>query len=240
MKEFKSNYYDIDYFANIKGKKYLNKDGIVEYWGYKNPTGEFLGAKDITNAWKTMFNPINLLDVGAGRGTVIAYAREQGISAEGFDFSEWAVSDEGRYARCKSEWLKLHDATNPWPYETDSFDLVVALDLMEHIYEEDLEFIIRELFRVSRKYIFLEIATVDGIREIGYILKKGEEIPLDTDARTWAGHTTVQTEEYWLNRLEHDDWFVMRDLVDYFFSLVPDMVVRNWLQNTVIILEKIE
>ena len=111
MKEFKSIYYDIDYFANIKGRKYQKKDGTVEYWGYKNPTGEFLGAIDITKAWKTVFNPTNLHDVGAGRGTVIAYAREQGSEAEGFDFSEWAVSDEGRYAKCKAEWLKLHDAT---------------------------------------------------------------------------------------------------------------------------------
>ena len=118
--------------------------------------------------------------------------------------------------------------------------MVAALDLLEHIYIDDLEFLLSEFFRVSSKWLFLQIATVDGIREIGYTLKKGEPIPFDTDARTWAGHVNVQTEEYWYNLLERDDWLPRRDLVQYFYSEVKSGIVTNWLQNTLIILEKLD
>jgi len=95
MKSFSSQYYDDKYFADKRGKEFQRSDGTIEYWGYLNETGEFLGGKEVARAWKKTFNPSNMLDVGAGRGTLIAYANDEGIEAEGFDFSEWAVSDEG-------------------------------------------------------------------------------------------------------------------------------------------------
>lgn len=236
---FPSQYYDHQYFADKKGKEFHRSDGTIDHWGYLNETGEFLGGKEVARAWKKAFKPSNMLDVGAGRGTLIAYANDEGITAEGFDFSEWAVSDEGRYSRCKKEWLKLHDATNPWPYEDNSYDLITALDFYEHIHEEDLDFVIEEMFRVARHHIFLLIATVDGIRETGYILKKGDPIPWD-DARTWAGHTTVQTPDFWYNRLERDDWFFMRSTAEHFYSLVDPNITRNWVLNTIIVMEKFD
>jgi len=159
---FDEKYYDRKYFADPEGKEFRRSDGSIEYWGYRSLDGEWEGAGPIARAWKEVFEPLELLDVGAGRGTFVAYARDAGIEAEGFDFSKWAVSDEGRYPRCKADWLRLHDATEPWPYEDESFDLVVALDFFEHIYENELSFVISELFRVAKRYIFLQIATVDG------------------------------------------------------------------------------
>ena len=237
MSAFNSEYYDHKYFADKKGKAFKRVDGTVEHWGYKNPTGDYLGAKEIADAWKKIFNPKHLLDVGAGRGVFIAYAQEADISADGFDYSEYAVSDEGRFERCKKEWLIRHDATEKWPYPDNSIEMVAALDLLEHIYTEDLEFVLNEFFRVSSKWLFLQIATVDGIREIGYTLKKDDPIPFDIDARTWAGHVNVQTEEYWYDILERDDWMPRRDLVQYFYSEVKSGIVTNWVQNTLIILE---
>jgi len=240
LTEFTSSWYDYDYFANPEGKEFRRANGSIERWGYRNPEAEWRGAEEIVKAWKTIFKPKNLLEFGAGRGTMIAYARDVGIEAEGFDFSEWATSDEGRYARCRREWLKCHDATKPWPYPDDSYDLVVGLDVMEHIYESDLDFVISEMYRVARKYVFLEIATVNGVNEKGYILKKGEPIPLATDGRTWAGHTTVLTEQDWVNRLENEEWWRRRDLENWFVGLVPEPVIHNWLLNSIIILSTVD
>ena len=239
MTQFNSKYYDYEYFASRKGKAFERPDGSIEHWGYKNPTGDYLGAHEIAEAWKKIFDPENLLDVGAGRGVFIAYAQEAGINAEGFDYSEWAVSDEGRFERCKKEWLIDHDATETWPYPNNSYEMVTALDLMEHIYIEDLEFVLNELFRVASKWVFLQIATVDGTKEIGYILRKDEPIPFETDARTWAGHVTVQTEAFWYELLEKYDWSPRRDLVQYFYSEVKSGIVANWVQNSLIILENL-
>jgi len=237
MKEFTEDYYDREYFADPKGKKFTRPDGSVEHWGYRNPEGIIGGADLIVGAWKKMFKPKNMLDVGCGRGSMVAYARDAGIDAFGFDWSKYAV-DEGRFARCKPEWLKCHDATKPWPYPDNSFDLIIALDLWEHIYLENLDFTISEMFRVARKWCFLEIATVDGIKEQGYILKRGEPIPLVEDGRTWAGHVVVCDHSFWEDKFNHEDWMLKRDMTNYFYGLLSPGYVRNWLLNTVLVLEK--
>jgi len=242
-KAFTRKYYDSEYFVGIDGGKgFRRPNGSIEKWSYFNPDGEFLGARPIAKAWKEVFNPRKLLDVGCGRGTFIAYARDIGIEAEGFDYSEWAVSDEGRYPRCKAEWLSLHDATEPWLYEDYSFDLVVVLDLLEHIYLEDLDFVVDQMHRVSSKYLFLEIACVTPqdygtIIDPGYALEKGKPVPIELECVAVAGHVLVQRKEWWIERLEHDDWWLRRDLEEWFRALVPRHTIQNW--NTLLIYEYI-
>jgi len=234
---FKSSYYDAEYFAGpTGGKSFLQADGALQKWSYFNPDGEWLGCKQITQAWKTMFNPTNFLDVGCGRGQMVAYARNIGIEAEGFDYSEWATSDEGRYHRTEAEWIKCHDATEPWPYEDGSFELVVALDLFEHIYEDDIDFVIGELYRVASKYAFLQIATTKGE---GYILKKGVEVPLGLEGNAVAGHVTVMPEDWWNERLYDDEWLLSRSMVNHFCALVDPDIIKNWVLNSIIAMERI-
>jgi len=249
-KTFDGRYYDRHYFQTPGGKKYRVADGSLRGWSYNNETGEFFGAASIVKAWKEVFNPSNLLEVGAGRGTFIAYAREEaGIEAFGFDFSEWAVGS-GRYGqigdtlhKCKAEWIRLHDATEPWPYEDDSFDLVVALDFLEHIYEEDLEFVISEMRRVAKKYMFLQTAVAgDGINrpeEEGYLLIKGEPAPQGLEGSAVAGHVTVRKESWWYDILDHEDWMLRRDLKEHFVAVTDEATIRNWLLNSIIALEKL-
>lgn len=242
-KQFTADYYDREYFQTPKGKKFRRVNGSIDAWSYANPDGESLGCVSFVEAWKKMFQPKNLLDVGAGRGTVLAYAQDLGIEAYGFDFSHWAVN-EGRYPRCEKEWLKEHDATKSWPYPSDSFDLVIALDLMEHLYIDDIDAVIKEMFRVSRKWIFLEIATVGGgsgsdVHQDGYILKKGDPIPIEREGNAVAGHVTVCTRQWWLDKFDNENWLSRRDIVNWFISLVPPDILKNWLLNTIITLEKI-
>lgn len=245
-KEFTGEYYDKDYFQTPKGKKFKRPNGSLEGWSYANPNGESPWFRFAVEAWKQMFNPKTMLDVGCGRGTVVAYARDVGIEAFGFDFSKWAVSDEGRYPRCKREWLEVHDATKPWPYPDNSLDFIIALDLYEHIYLDDLEFVIKEMYRVADKWIFLQIATVgsglelDRPPEEGYILKKGDPIPIEREGNAVAGHVTVCTPDWWLEKLEHEDWMVRRDMVNWFTSLMGKNMNKNWLLNTMIVLERLE
>ena len=244
-KKFSAEYYDEDYFADPVGKTFRRPDGSLDQWGYRNPTAESPWFKYVVEAWKTMFNPKNLLDVGCGRGTVVAYARDAEIDGFGFDFSQWAVSDEGRYLRCKREWLLCHDATKRWSYDANSFDLVTALDFYEHISLDDIPFVINEMYRVAKQWIFLQIATVGGGCELGrpyeegYILTKGDPIPMEREGNAVAGHVTVQPEPFWYEQFEHDDWLPRRDMVNWFTSLMADRMNKNWLLNTMIVLEYI-
>jgi len=241
--EFSASYYDRKYFADKKGKKFRRPNGSIDYWGYRNPSGLWEGCKPVAKAWKTMFNPKNMLDVGAGRGAFIVAAREVGIEACGFDFSEWAVSNP--CPRCQKEWLILHDATKPWPYKDKSFDLVVALDFYEHLYLDDIPFVVDEMYRVAKKWIFLQIAVVGGgsgyaIHEKGYILRRGEPVPRELEGNLVAGHVTVCPSEWWLDKLDREGVIARRDIVEWFYVLTPEEVTVNWRKNLVLVLEKLE
>jgi len=236
---FTSDYYDENYFAIPKGKKFHRNTGLLDGWSYANPTGEYLGCRDIAKAWKTIFNPVNMLDVGAGRFTFVAYARDFGINAVGFDYSEYAVKNP--YPRCKPEWLKQHDATKPWPYPDKSFDFVTILDAFEHLYMEDIPFIVKELHRVASKYIFIQtaIAGSGGLQGDGreYVLEKNKPVPLELERYAVAGHVTLLSESKWETLLEDDDWMRRRDLETWFKALTPKDTIKNWLLNSILAYE---
>ena len=240
---FDAAYYDKDYFAVKNGKSFEDSDGSIRYWSYANPGGEWLGCGPIVKAWEELFRPKNVLDIGCGRGTFIGYLRGVGIEAAGFDFSEFAVNHP--YPKCNKEWIRKWDAIKtPWPYENNSFDLVIVLDLMEHIYEDDIDKVISEIYRVTGKYAFLQIATVGGgsgyeIHEKEYILKKGETVPMELQGSAVAGHVTVCDETYWMQKFKKAGWITRKNLVEEFCRIVPKDVIANWISNTIIILEKI-
>ena len=239
---FTSEYYDENYFAKPKGKKYLRNTGLLDGWSYANPTGEYIGCKDIVKAWKMIFSPINMLDVGAGRGTFTSYARDIGINAVGFDYSEYAVKNP--YPRCKPEWLKQHDATKTWPYADASFDFVTVLDFLEHIYMEDLPFVIKELHRVASKYIFIQtaIAGSGGLQGEGkgYVLEKNKPVPVELEKYAVAGHLTLMDEPKWEDPLEDPDWMRRRDLETWFKTMAPKDAIANWLLNSIMVFERME
>lgn len=242
-KEFTADYYNRDYFQTPKGKKFRRADGTTDAWSYANPTGESSGCEQVVKAWKEMFQPKTSLDIGCGRGTLVAYERLAGIEAYGFDFSEWGVN-EGRYARCERDWLKIHDATKTFPYPSNSFDLVTALDLLEHIYLPEIPSVIDEIYRVSKKWVFLQTAVagsggLQGRDEEGYILEKGKPVPVELEGCAVAGHVTLRKEAWWYEKLERDDWMPRKDMVNWFIGLVPAGVIHNWLLNSMIIMEHI-
>jgi SAM-dependent methyltransferase len=253
---FDSNYYNREYFVTVNGKKFQREDGTECGWSYANSQGEWHGCAPICGVWKNIFGlsgSSKVLDVGCGRGTFIAYLVDLGINAEGFDFSEFSVMNP--YSRCPKERIRCHDATLTWPYSDKSFDLVTVLDLYEHIYETDIDKVIYEMLRVSGKYIFLQIATVgggsgSGIHDKGYILKRGEKIPVRLEGCAVAGHVTVQNKQFWIDRLldgitrssekSSDKWKFRDDLVGEFVKKVDPAILSNWTKNTLLILEKTE
>ncbi len=267
-----SSYYDEKYFAVKDGKRYRNVDGSEAAWSYANPDGEWFGCNPIVSAWKEIFGLVCLdcssgsssgsssrsssssskvLDVGCGRGTFIGYLRGSGIETFGFDFSKWAIEHPytGKY-KCDPGWIMLHDATKQFPYGGCPFDLVIALDIMEHMYLEDIDKVIDEIYRVSKKWVFLQIATVGGgsgsaLHDKGYILKRGDVVPIELEGMVIAGHVTVQNRQFWVDKLMKDgsgnvrNWRLRDDMALDFIRIVPIDVIANWIKNTILILERL-
>src|ERR1043166_2084581 len=79
-------------------------------------------------------------------------------SSVGLDISEQAVQ------KCKTAGLdaRVFDfAGQPLPFQDRSFDSVVALDVLEHLY--DPAQVLREAFRVSRKRVIVSVPNFNSL-----------------------------------------------------------------------------
>jgi len=84
-----------------------------------------------------------VLDVGCGTGTMLGYLERYG-QAEGIDADEQAVS----FCRARGLDRVQHVDNGSLPFPDETFDLVTALDVIEHI--DDDAGVVRELHRVLR------------------------------------------------------------------------------------------
>ncbi len=91
---------------------------------------------------------IHLVDVGCGRGEVVAMARDLGLIVWGCEVLTELCQHDGIYIVAGAHAL-------PWPDK--HFDLVTCTDVMEHIIEDDVPAVLRELKRVAVGPVLLTI-----------------------------------------------------------------------------------
>ena len=66
------------------------------------------------------------IEMGCGKGRNVIWLAQQGVDMDGFDFSAAAIKEAKRRAEevhSESASFQVVDATEPWPYESDYFDL---------------------------------------------------------------------------------------------------------------------
>jgi len=103
-----------------------------------------------------------ILDVGCSQGAAVQKYHKYGKDAYGVDVSEIAIerSKELNIPNC------VHGSILDIPFPDKQFDAVVSTDMLEHLDPSDVEQGIKELIRVSSKYLFLKIATrAEGERQ---------------------------------------------------------------------------
>ena len=88
-------------------------------------------------------NGRRILDVGCGTGTMLKYLERYG-SAEGIDFDAEAIE----YCRGRGLTNVKQASAENLPFSSESFDLVTALDVIEHT-DDDVG-VLREIARVLR------------------------------------------------------------------------------------------
>ena len=74
-----------------------------------------------------------LLDVGSGDGTFSSVARDAGAQVVATDFAESMVAATARRASVPV----VRGSADALPYEANSFDIVAALDIIEHLYQPE-------------------------------------------------------------------------------------------------------
>lgn len=97
----------------------------------------------------------SVLDVGCGTGAVLVELGKL-LSADklvGVDVVDPVAHADPHVAQCDIELVR--NQTADLPFADDSFDLVFASHVLEHV--EDQRGFLKELKRVARKYIYIEV-----------------------------------------------------------------------------------
>ena len=95
------------------------------------------------------------LDIGSGEGVLVASLLRRGVDAQGLDVSEVVVS------RCNQRISNrfILGSVLSLPFADESFQIVVSTDCMEHLAPEDVPTALKEIHRVTSRYVFLKLAT---------------------------------------------------------------------------------
>ena len=125
----------------------------------RNPAARGLVARfrGALNELVDLAAPASILDVGCGEGVLTAAWRDRagvqrvvGVDVEDAGLrAEWA-----RHARAGVE-LQAIEPAPPLPFPDDSFDLVAAVEVLEHVADPDA--LLAELARVARTHVLVSV-----------------------------------------------------------------------------------
>ena len=144
----------------LKAKEYE-----IDYWDGNRRYG-YGGYKYIPGRWKPVAESLiehfgltgnsSVLDVGCGKGFLL-YEMKQilpDLHIAGFDISEHGLSQSREEIR---DNLFHHKAQDLYPYENNSFDLVISLGCLHNLRVFELEKALKEIDRVGRQgYVMVE------------------------------------------------------------------------------------
>ena len=137
----------------------------------------------IHNPWTD--TPISIIEVGCGNGMLCDLLGRMSFDVTGIDIFDGHMYDRTRY-----KFLE-HDMTvTPYPYEDNQFDYCVSFDVLEHLYEKNIDATLSEMARISRNMI-IKVAS----------------------SGTPPLHLTVKSPGWWLEKL-------IKNCPDFSWSLV--------------------
>jgi len=93
-------------------------------------------------------SPGAILDVGAGFGFFLEACARWGLPATGLEGSEYAVQKAKE--RCPSVDIRLHNLAAPWPFDQETFGVVLFNQTIEHLEPELAAWSLKESLRVLR------------------------------------------------------------------------------------------
>ncbi len=166
-----AEFYDKAYFV----------DGSKSNYAPYGPGG---WARDITSMVVEFLNPSAVLDVGCAYGYVVDMLNERGVSAGGFDISEYAVQQG-------SQEIWVGDASLPDPYvETD---LILATEMPEHLTEDQARAFLRHAYTYGHRALMLIAMHADG-----------EEV--DTTHEKDLSHINIKPVSWWIQESLRARW----------------------------------
>jgi SAM-dependent methyltransferase len=171
--------------------------------------------------WRN-FDVARTLDVGCATGYLVEALRELGLDAVGCDASPFAVEHAAPGARGH---VRLGELAEGLPFADGAFDLVSALEILEHLEPERVPAALAELRRVCRGVVYATIPSYGrnasgpdghyggkvrperladyetaGDPEGGPLPRP--DLAVDADGHPIEGHLTIASFAWWTARFE--------------------------------------
>lgn len=135
---------------------YWDGDRRYGYGGYHYLPGRWKPVAEALIERYDLDNESRILDVGCGKAFLLYELQLllPGATLVGFDISEHGLAS--RHEDFKGQ-LFIHRAQTPYPFEDDSFDLVISITTLHNLRLFELATALREIERVGRRsYVMLE------------------------------------------------------------------------------------
>jgi SAM-dependent methyltransferase len=168
------------------------------------------------------FDAHRSLDVGCATGFVVEALRELGVDAEGTDVSQYAVDHAALGARGHVRYGNLLARL---PFPDRRFELVTALETLEHLPPDDIPGALAELRRVTRSWLVCTIPSfgpnangpggwfdvkvrperLDHYRSLGPSYEGPvpfEDLYRDANGDPIEGHLTIASFSWWTKQFE--------------------------------------
>ena len=144
------------------------------------------------------YNFNTILDVGCSQGITVDAYEKKGKEAYGIDISNIAIN------KVKELNIKNCYVANVIniPFATKKFDSLVTCDVLEHLMPSDINKAIYEIIRVTKKYLFIKVAT-NVEKNRGWIELIKRKYPRYKHLKNL--HLTIMSLNKWITTFENTD-----------------------------------
>ena len=133
------NLYDQNYYEEYNGREYSRTQPWFEFFG------------SISDNIISKLEPKTVLDVGCAYGILVETLRDRGIEAYGIDISDYAISQARPDLK---DFLGVGSILKPLRRR---YDLIVCIEVIEHIEEKDCDIAIKNMCNASDQVIIASI-----------------------------------------------------------------------------------